>query len=161
MIGRGVSPPGRKTPSIGLSTRQRVAVFGAKWANLPERRDGLRMLHHQTKNFGTFAAQLLLGSATLALLTLAFVPLHLDLALAAFAFLVAIVLSSLMGSFSASALLSVAAVIILNYFFAPPLFEFRIDTAQDATLLATFFFTSLTVTRLIRSAREQQEAALE
>lgn len=119
------------------------------------------MLHHQTKDFGTFAAQLLLGSATLALLTLAFVPLRLDLALAAFAFLVAIVLISLMGSFSASALLSVAAVFILNYFFAPPLFEFRIDTAQDATLLATFFFTSLTVTRLIRSAREQREAALE
>jgi PAS domain S-box-containing protein len=128
---------------------------------LPESRDGLRMLHHQTTNFGTFAAQLLLGSTALALLTLAFVPLQVDLALSAFAFLVVIVLFSLMGSFTASALLSIAAVMALNYFFAPPLFEFRIDTAQDATLLATFFFTSLTVTRLIRDARWQQEAALE
>ena len=117
------------------------------------------MLHHQTRNFRTFAAQLLLGSTALTLLTLAFVPLQIDLAPSAFAFLVVIVLVSLMGNFTASALLSFAAVLALNYFFTPPVFQFRIDAAQVLALLAVFFFTSLIVTQLIRNTPTQEESA--
>jgi PAS domain S-box-containing protein len=119
------------------------------------------MLHHQTRNFRAFAAQLLLGSTALTLLTLAFVPLQIDLALSAFAFLVVIVLVSLMGNFTASALLSFAAVLALNYFFTPPVFQFRIDAAQVLALLAVFFFTSLIVTQLIRNTPTQEESARE
>jgi len=119
------------------------------------------MLHHQTRNFRAFAAQLLLGSTALTLLTLAFVPLQVDLALSAFAFLVVIVLVSLMGNFTASALLSFAAVLALNYFFTPPVFQFRIDAAQVLALLAVFFFTSLIVTQLIRNTPTQEESARE
>ena len=119
------------------------------------------MLHHQTRNFRAFAAQLLLGSTALTLLTLAFVPLQVDLALSAFAFLVVIVLVSLMGNFTASALLSFAAVLALNYFFTPPVLQFRIDAAQVLALLAVFFFTSLIVTQLIRNTPTQEESARE
>src|SRR5690242_12650778 len=119
------------------------------------------MLHHQTTNFGTFAAQLFLGSAALALLMLAFVPLHVDLGLSAFAFLVVILLVSVMGSFTASALLSIAAVLALNFSLTPPLFQFRIDAAQGLALLAGFFLTSMTVAQLIRNARTERESARE
>ena len=89
------------------------------------------MTPHQTRNFSGFAAQLGVGLAALALMTLALFPLHADLAPSAFAYLVVIVLLALMGSFTASALLSIAAVAALNYFFTAPVFEFRVDAAQD------------------------------
>ena len=64
------------------------------------------------------AAQLLLGSLGLALATLVCFRLGLNLATAAFAYLIVIVLISLMGSTFASAILSIIAVGGLNYFFA-------------------------------------------
>ena len=119
------------------------------------------MTPNQTTNFSGFATQLGLGLLALALVTLALFPLHADLAPSAFAYLVVIVLLALLGSFAASALLSIAAVAALNYFFTPPVFEFRVDAAQDAVLLAAFFVTSMVVTRLIKHARTHEMAALE
>ena len=119
------------------------------------------MTPHQTTNFSGFATQLGLGLLALALVTLALLPLHADLAPSAFAYLVVIVLLALFGSFPASALLSIAAVAALNYFFTPPVFEFRVDAAQDAVLLAAFFLTSVVVTQLIKTARTHEKAALE
>jgi K+-sensing histidine kinase KdpD len=73
------------------------------------------------------AAQFLLGSVGLALLTLVCFRLQLNLASAAFGYLIVIVLLSLMGSFVSSIILSIVAVGCLNYFLAPPIFDFRID----------------------------------
>jgi hypothetical protein len=61
------------------------------------------MVHNQTRNFRNLAAQFFLGSIALALVTLAFFRLGVDLASTAFAYLVVIVLFSLMGSLIASA----------------------------------------------------------
>jgi len=52
------------------------------------------------------------------------VRLKLELATVAFAYLIVIVLLSLMGSFYVSAVLSIIAVAALNYFFALPNFNF-------------------------------------
>jgi PAS domain S-box-containing protein len=119
------------------------------------------MMPHQTTNISPFATQLGLGLAALTLMTLALFPLHVELAPSAFAYLVVIVLLALMGSFAASALLSIAAVAALNYFFTPPVFQFRVDAAQDVVLLAAFFATSVIVTQLIKHARAHEIAALE
>jgi PAS domain S-box-containing protein len=119
------------------------------------------MMPHQTTNVSPFATQLGLGLAALTLMTLALFPLHVELAPSAFAYLVVIVLLALMGSFAASALLSIAAVAALNYFFTPPVFQFRVDAAQDVVLLAAFFATSVIVTQLIKHARAHEIAALE
>jgi hypothetical protein len=43
-----------------------------------------------------------------------------------------IVLLSLLGSFISSAVLSVIAVDCLAYYFAPPLFDFRVGNTFDA-----------------------------
>jgi PAS domain S-box-containing protein len=119
------------------------------------------MKRNQTMKFGGAAAQFFLGSVALAVVTLAFIRLHVDLATAAFADLVVILLFSLMGSFTASALLSIVSVAGLAYFFAPPIFQFRIDAPHHVVVLVAFFFTSLIVTHLIRNARKEKEAALQ
>jgi PAS domain S-box-containing protein len=111
--------------------------------------------------FSGFALQLGVGSAALALLTTALLALHADLAPSAFAYLVVIVLLALLGSFAASALLSIAAVAALNYFFTPPAFHLSVDAAEDIVLLTAFFLSSLIVTRLIKTARSHEQAALD
>jgi len=119
------------------------------------------MMRNQIMNFRSSAPQFFLGSIALALVTLAFFWLHVDLATTAFVYLIVIVLFSLMGSFIASALLAVLAVAGLVYFFAPPIFDFRMDDPQHMLVVVAFLLTSLIVMRLIRSARERTEAALQ
>jgi PAS domain S-box-containing protein len=87
------------------------------------------------------------------LVTLVFFWLHVDLASTAFGYLIVIVLFSLMGSFTASALLAIMSVAGLAYFFAPPIFSFRIDNSEHIVVVVAFLLTSLIVTRLVRSAR--------
>jgi PAS domain S-box-containing protein len=75
--------------------------------------------------------------------------------------LVVILLCSLMGSFIASALLAIMSIACLAYFFAPPIFSLAIDDPQHLMVVATFFLTSLIVTRLMRNAHERTQAALQ
>ena len=76
------------------------------------------------------AAQLLLGIAGLALITLVCFRLGIGLARTGFAYVIMVALVSLLGSFSASVVLSIVAAACLNYFFAAPLFAFRIDVPE-------------------------------
>jgi PAS domain S-box-containing protein len=119
------------------------------------------MEHNQTRNFGTSAAQFFLGSVALALVTLVCFRLQADLATTAFAYLVAILLCSMMGSFAASVLLSILAVVGLIYFFVPPALRFGVDDPQDLVAAGAFFLTSLIMARVIRNAAREKEAARE
>src|SRR6187549_3151642 len=98
--------------------------------------------------FPTIVAQLLLGVGGLALTTVVCFWIGFHITRTAFAYLILIALVSLLGSFSASVVLSIVAVACLNYFFAPPLFDFRVDDPDDIVRLAVFFTTSLVVTTL-------------
>ena len=83
-------------------------------------------------------------------------------ATASFAYLILIALLSLMGSFIGSVAFSVLAVACLSYFFAPPIFSFRIDHPEDILTIAAFFTTSMIVAGLtskLRKAAEQAKAA--
>ena len=64
-------------------------------------RDALRMVHNQTTNLRNLAAQFFVGSIALALVTLALFRLGIDLASTAFAYLIVIVLFSLVAARSA------------------------------------------------------------
>jgi PAS domain S-box-containing protein len=119
------------------------------------------MMSIQTTNFWNSAAQFFFGSIALALVTLVFFQLGVDLASTAFAYLVVILLCSLMGSFTASALLAVMSIAGLNYFFVTPIFSFRIDDSEHLMVVVAFFLTSLIVTRLIQNAHERTQAALQ
>jgi PAS domain S-box-containing protein len=83
-----------------------------------------------------------------------------DFATTAFAYLLVVVLLSLMGSFMVSALLSVVAVGALNHFFARDIFSFSTDYPFDLVLVISFLLTSLLVSGLIGRVRRQTDAAL-
>ena len=86
------------------------------------------------------AAQFLLGIAGLALITFVCFRLGFHLARTAFAYVILVALVSLLGSFSASVVLSIVAAACLSYFFAMPLFDLRVDSLCDAD--ACHFLTS-------------------
>ena len=99
------------------------------------------------------AAQFLLGVAGLALITVVCFDIGFGVTRTSFVYLILITVLSLLGSFSASVLLSILAVGVLNYFFVPPLFEFHVDDPDDVVRLAVFFTTSLIVTALMTRLR--------
>jgi PAS domain S-box-containing protein len=105
------------------------------------------------------AAQYLVGGIGLALVTLVCLQLHLNIGTTGFAYLILIALLSLLGSFIGSIVLSVIAVALLNYFFAPPLFDPRMDYAEDILAVAAFWTTSIIVAGLTQKVRKAAEEA--
>jgi C4-dicarboxylate-specific signal transduction histidine kinase len=118
-------------------------------------------MRNQPMKLGRFAAQFLFGSTAVALVTQACSYLHAHFATTTFAYLVVILLFSPIGSFIASAALSVLCVALLAYFFAPPIFSIWIDDPQDLAVVVTFLVVSIIGSRLIGNIREQKEAALD
>ena len=116
----------------------------------------MEITHRRLLRLQVFGTQLMLGTAGLALITVVCFWLGVGVARTGFAYVILIALVSLMGSLGASVVLSIVAAGCLNYFFAPPLFEFRIDAADDIARIAAFLATSLVVAALTtRAARER------
>jgi PAS domain S-box-containing protein len=121
----------------------------------------MEMRHKRKPRLPAVAAQFLLGIAGLALVTFVCFQVGFGLARTGFAYVVLIALVSLLGSFSSSVVLSVLAAACLNYFFAPPLFEFRIDLPEDIERIAVFLTTSVVVTALTTRRKRAEEALAE
>jgi PAS domain S-box-containing protein len=120
----------------------------------------MKIGHKRRPRLQPVAAQFLLGIAGLALITFICFWLDFGVARTGFAYVILIGVLSLLGSFSASVALSIVAAALLNYFFAPPLFEFRIDAADDIVRIAAFLTTSLVVTALTtKRKRVERELA--
>jgi PAS domain S-box-containing protein len=111
--------------------------------------------------FHPVAAQFLLGIAGLALITFVCFQVGFGLARTGFVYVIVVALLSLLGSFSASIVLSLLAAACLNYFFAPPLFEFRIDLPEDLERIAVFLTTAVIVTALTTRRKRAEEALRE
>jgi PAS domain S-box-containing protein len=109
-----------------------------------------------TPRLRAVAAQFLLGSAGLALITFVCFWLGFGLARTGFAYVILIALVSLRGSVSVSVVLSIVAAACLNYFFAPPLFELRIDLPDDIERIGIFLTTSLVVTAVMTKLRASE-----
>lgn len=118
---------------------------------------GMRITQKRRPRLQAVAAQYLLGIAGLALITFVCFQLGFHIGRTAFAYLILVVLLSLLGSFSASVVLSIIATACLNFFFSPPLFEFRIESADDGVRLAMFLTTSLIVTALTTKLRRAEQ----
>jgi PAS domain S-box-containing protein len=110
--------------------------------------------------FGKLAAQFIFGCVGLAVVTAACFFLQIGLAATAFCYLVVILLFALMDSFLASSLLALLAVAALDYFSAPPLFDFRISDPQDRLVIVPFLLASLIGSGLIQQARSERQVAL-
>jgi PAS domain S-box-containing protein len=117
----------------------------------------MEIRHKRRPRLEAVAAQFLLGIAGLALITFVCFQVGFGLARTGFAYVVLVALVSLLGSFSSSVVLSVLAAACLNYFFAPPLFELRVDTADDIVRIATFLTTSLVVTALVTKLKRAEQ----
>jgi PAS domain S-box-containing protein len=113
--------------------------------------------HKPRSRLRAIATQFLLGIAGLALITFVCFQVGFGLARTGFAYVILVALVSLLGSFSTSVVLSLVAAVCLNYFFAPPLFELRVDSADDIVRIAAFLTTSLLVTALITKRKRAEE----
>jgi PAS domain S-box-containing protein len=108
------------------------------------------------------AAQCFAGGIGIILVTFVCFELEANTATASFAYLILIALLSLMGSLIGSFALSIVAVACLSYFFAPPMFSFRVDHPEDVLTIAAFFTTSVTIAGLsakLRKAAEEAQAS--
>jgi PAS domain S-box-containing protein len=102
------------------------------------------------------AGCLLLGLVSLATVTGLYFWLDAPLVAAAFTYLVVLVMLSLVSSYSSLIVLSLIGVCCLSYFFAPPIYSFRVDYSQDLITIAAFVITSFVVNFLVTRVRAEQ-----
>src|ERR1700688_83681 len=103
------------------------------------------------------AGYLLLGLVALATLTGLYFWLDVPLVAAAFTYLVVLVLLSLVSNLSSLIVLSFIGVGCLSYFFAPPIYSFRVDYPQDLITISAFVITSFVVNFLVTRVRVERE----
>ena len=104
----------------------------------------------------------LLAAAVLPLLTagLALGPRHLSLDDDLLIYLVAVVAVAIAGGFWPAVLAAVAASLLLNWFFTPPLHTFTIDRPQNLLALLLFVTVAVTVSSVVHlAARRAGQAA--
>jgi len=116
----------------------------------------MEIAHKGGLRLRTDVAQFVLGVAGMALITFVCFRLDFGAARTGFAYVVLVALLSLLGSFSASVALSILGAACLNFFFTPPLFEFRIDATDDIVRVAAFLTTSLVVAALTTRMRASE-----
>jgi len=98
------------------------------------------------------------GCLLIGVITFVCYRLQLNLSVTGFVFLIAVVLLSLAGSFASCFVVSVVAVLCLDFFFTPPLFSFEVTNPLDILALISFLNTGLVITRL--TTRVRREAAI-
>ena len=103
------------------------------------------------------AGYLLLGLVSLATVTGLYFWLDVPLVAAAFTYLFVLVLLSLVSSLSSLIVLSFVAVGCLSYFFAPPIYSFRVDSPQDIITISAFVITSFVVNFLVTRVRDANQ----
>jgi two-component system, OmpR family, sensor histidine kinase KdpD len=99
------------------------------------------------------------GCLLLGLTTFVCYRLQLNFSVTGFIYLIVIVLQSLVGNFASSAVVSVIAVLCLDFFFTPPLFSFEVTNPFDILGLLSFLTTGLVITRLNTRVREEAAAS--
>jgi PAS domain S-box-containing protein len=121
------------------------------------------MNHNQTYRFWRSAALCLLGGIAVALVTFVCFRLDVSITTAALLYLIVVVLASLTGSFVLSAVVSIIAIVCLDYFFTEPLFN--IDTTLrnplNLVVLITFLGTALVITSLMAKMRKSLDVLRE
>jgi PAS domain S-box-containing protein len=103
------------------------------------------------------AGQCLLAIIAITLVTFICFRLQFNLAATAFLYLIIVVLLSLKGSLLSSTAVSLIAVGCLAYYFAPPIFSFRVDDPFNILAIITFFLTSTVITTLVSRAHSRAE----
>ncbi len=111
-------------------------------------------------NFWNAAMWCAIGLAGVAAVTALGIRMHFSLSTVSFCLLLLLVLQSLAGCFAASAVVAVAAVGCLDYFFTDPLFSFDVSSPFDLLGLICFLVIGLVITRLVTKVRAKTESSL-
>jgi two-component system, OmpR family, sensor histidine kinase KdpD len=118
------------------------------------------MTHLMTRSLHFKVGRTILHSAfgvlLLGALTFAGYHVHLNLAIAGFLCLIVLVLLSFFASLISAVILSVAAVGLLDFFFAPPILSFQVSDPLNILALAAFLISSLAITSLMARVRSMQ-----
>ena len=109
------------------------------------------------RRFRRSSALFLLDCLGLIFLTLVTFRLHAPPDMASLLYLLAIVLISLQGRLIVALLSTIVALLLLDYFFTPPLFEFTLQDPIDIMAEFTFSATALVVTALVSRMRNSQQ----
>ena len=121
------------------------------------------MSHNRTYRFWRSAAQCLLGGIAMALVTFVCFRLNVSITTAALLYLIVVVLASLTGSFVLSVVVSIIAILCLDYFFTEPRFNIDVTLRNPLNLVAliTFLGTALVITSLMFKVRKSFEVLRE
>jgi PAS domain S-box-containing protein len=114
-----------------------------------------------TAGFWPSVVQCALGGIVVALVTFVSFRLQVGSTIAVLLYLLAVVVVATAGSFVASAIVSVVAVLCLQYFFLPPLFSLKVADPVDAVAASVFLATALAVTRVMTARRRAQKTERE
>ena len=116
------------------------------------------MKRNQIYGFWRSAAQCLLGSFGVALITFACFRLHTGPILAALPELIIIALLSLSSTLVPTVFVSMVAVLCLDYFLMPPIFTFRLDNPSDFVALIAFVAAAWVITLLMSRRKRAEES---
>jgi signal transduction histidine kinase len=103
----------------------------------------------------------LAGGMVVAVTTFVCFRLGLQLLTPALLYLIIIVLLSLRSGFLSAAIVSFIAVGCLTYFFAPPLFSFRVSDPINLVAMAAFLTTAGVITHLVSRVRKLMQEKLQ
>ncbi len=103
----------------------------------------------------------LAGGIAVALLTFICFRLGANATTVACLFLIVVVLVSLEGSFLSSTVVSLIAVVCLDYYFIPPVFSLTISDPTNIVGLVAFLITSAVVTELVSRVRRLMQEKLQ
>src|SRR3984885_3976689 len=103
------------------------------------------------------AGYLLLGLVSLATVTGLYFWLDVPLGAAGFTYLIVLFLLSLVSNLPSLIVLSFIGVGCLSYFFAPPIYSFRVDYPQDIITISAFVITSFVVNFLVTRVRDANQ----
>jgi signal transduction histidine kinase len=112
------------------------------------------MFYKQKLRIWNEAAQCLFGGMAIALITAVCFHLQLQLPTTVLLYLIVVVLLSLQGSFVSAAFISFLAVGGLVYYFAPPIFSFKISDPVNVVAAIAFLTTSGTISHLVSRVRQ-------
>jgi two-component system sensor histidine kinase KdpD len=109
----------------------------------------------QTRGMWPYVIRTALGCLVIGMITFVCYRLQLNFSITGFVYLIVVVFQSLVSNFASSAVVSVVAVLCLDFFFVPPLFSFQVTNPLDILALTSFLITGLVITRLTTRVREE------
>jgi C4-dicarboxylate-specific signal transduction histidine kinase len=116
------------------------------------------MNRNRTNIFWRSAAQFLLAGVATAVLTFVCFRLRIGLATTTLLYMIVVVVLSITDAFFASIFVSIISVLLLDYFFVPPLFSLELNDPLYLVVLLAFVGTALLIGRLMALRRRAEEA---